>query len=34
MRNAKKYIASLAIIRKHIKISKKYLINQILNSFN
>jgi len=34
MRNAIKYAVSLAIIYKHVKISKKRLVNQILNSFN
>jgi len=34
MHNAIKYIASLAIIYKHIKIKKKHLANLILNSLN
>jgi len=33
-RNAIKYAASLAIMRKHIKIKKKHLANLILNSLN
>jgi len=32
--NTIKYAASLAIMRKHVKIKKKHLANLILNSLN